>query len=288
MGLKEVISRGRFIIGLIIGVVLTGSVAYSANIFNTPETGYLLCVNQKTKIVTYPATQKCPSGTSKLILGAQGPQGEQGLPGMNGVDGINGLDGADGKNGLDGKDGLTPACDKEGQTLVLSGYKYTCITSAAGGYVWNKGVPIEPLPTPTPQPTPSAFPTRATLSNPDYSNNNVAARYTSSLAPQTIFGPITTSKSLGNSPCSNPCSGLVAGESITMSRRIQTASNPGSVEFLVTNSSRDTTEHIVATLTSGTFLDGIWAATWIVSQTITDNPWVANTQLLWGNQYATS
>jgi hypothetical protein len=136
MGLKEVITRGRFIIGLIVGMVLTGSIAYSANILNTPQTGYLLCVNQKTKIVTYPATQKCPSGTSRLILGAQGPEGKQGLPGMNGVDGINGLDGADGKNGVDGKDGkdgLTPACDREGQTLALSGYKYTCITSAAGG-----------------------------------------------------------------------------------------------------------------------------------------------------------
>jgi hypothetical protein len=131
-------------------------------------------------------------------------------------------------------------------------------------------------------------PTRATLSSPDYTNNNVAARYTSSLAPQTIFGTITTSKSLGNSPCSNPCSGLVAGESITISRRIQTATNPGSVTFLVTNPSRGATDQVVATLTSGTSLDGIWTATWIVSQTITDNPWTANTQLLWGAEYATS
>jgi len=153
--------------GIVIGFVLAGSVAYSANIFNTPETGYLLCVNQKTKIVTYPATQKCPSGTSKLILGAQGPKGEQGLPGRDGADGKNGLDGADGKNGLDGKDGLTPACDREGATTVLSGYKYTCVTSAAGGYVWNKGVPIiEPLPTPTPQPTPTPLPTVTVTSTP--------------------------------------------------------------------------------------------------------------------------
>ena len=106
MGLKEVISRGRFIIGLIIGVVLTGSVAYSANIFNTPETGYLLCVNQKTKIVTYPATQKCPSGTSRLILGAQGAQGAQGLQGEAGLQGDIGAAGPQGEIGATGAQGL--------------------------------------------------------------------------------------------------------------------------------------------------------------------------------------
>jgi hypothetical protein len=110
MGLKEVISRGRFIIGLIIGVVLTGSVAYSANIFNTPETGYLLCVNQKTKIITYPATQKCPSGTSKLILGARGAQGTQGIQGEKGEKGDlgpQGIQGIAGEMGPQGERGLT-------------------------------------------------------------------------------------------------------------------------------------------------------------------------------------
>ena len=58
MDLREVIFRSRFIIGLIVGMALTGSFAYSANLFNAPETGYLLCVNQKTKVVTFPATQK--------------------------------------------------------------------------------------------------------------------------------------------------------------------------------------------------------------------------------------
>jgi hypothetical protein len=96
MGLRKVISRGRFMIGLIIGIVLTGSVAYSANIFNTPETGYLLCVNQKTKIITYPATQKCPSGTSKLILGARGAQGIQGEKGEKGDLGPQGIQGPQG------------------------------------------------------------------------------------------------------------------------------------------------------------------------------------------------
>ena len=105
MSLKEVIFKGRFVIGLIVGMVLTGSVAYSANLFNTSETRYLLCVNQKTKVVTYPATQKCPSGTSRLILGAQGPQGIQGEKGELGPQGIQGFKGETGPQGETGATG---------------------------------------------------------------------------------------------------------------------------------------------------------------------------------------
>jgi hypothetical protein len=105
MDLREVIIRSRFIIGLIVGMALTGSFAYSANLFNTPETGYLLCVNQKTKVVTYPSTQKCPSGTNRLILGAQGPQGIQGEKGELGPQGIQGLKGETGPQGETGATG---------------------------------------------------------------------------------------------------------------------------------------------------------------------------------------
>ena len=105
MGLKEVISRSRFVIGLVAGMLLTGSVAYSANLFNTPETGYLLCVNQKTKLVTYPATQKCPTGSSKLILGAQGPRGLEGASGEIGPQGIPGIEGPKGEMGIAGPPG---------------------------------------------------------------------------------------------------------------------------------------------------------------------------------------
>jgi hypothetical protein len=108
MDLKEVIARGRFVIGFVTGMVLTGSVAYSANLLNTPETGYLLCVNQKTKVVTYPATQKCPTGSSKLILGAQGVQGIQGENGEKGdlgPQGIQGVEGPKGGTGIAGPPG---------------------------------------------------------------------------------------------------------------------------------------------------------------------------------------
>ena len=68
----------KFTSDVVVGLTLAGTAAYSANAFNTPETGYFLCVNSKTKIVTYPAKQNCPTGTTRLILGAQGPQGEIG------------------------------------------------------------------------------------------------------------------------------------------------------------------------------------------------------------------
>ena len=126
------------------------------------------------------------------------------------------------------------------------------------------------------------------LPNPDFTDNNVAARYTSSLAPQTIFGTVTTSKSLGISPCSGGCSGLVVGDSVTISRRIQTATNPPSVRFEIRNSSRPSDTYAVASLTSGTYLDGIWTVVWIVPQTITDNPWFVGTILEWGSEYATT
>ena len=127
------------------------------------------------------------------------------------------------------------------------------------------------------------------LPNPDYTNNNVAARYTSSLAPQTLFNlEITTSKSLGVSPCSGGCSGLVVGDSVTISRRIQTATNPTRVRFAITNPSRPSDSYAVASLTSGTYLDGIWTVIWVVPQTITDNPWGVKTIIEWGSEYATS
>jgi len=100
------ISNAKFISGLVIGLVLAGGTAYSANLFNTPETGYLLCINKKTKAVTYPATQKCPTGTNRLVLGAKGAQGEIGITGEQGLQGIQGLQGMQGKDGKDGINGL--------------------------------------------------------------------------------------------------------------------------------------------------------------------------------------
>ena len=51
------------------------SVAYAVNTLisdNTPENGYILCANKKTKIVTYPNSASCPSGSTLLDMGAAG------------------------------------------------------------------------------------------------------------------------------------------------------------------------------------------------------------------------
>ena len=127
------------------------------------------------------------------------------------------------------------------------------------------------------------------MPNPDLTNNNIEARgYSSSLTPQTIFGTVSSSKPLGISPCSNPCSGLIKGESVTLSRRIQMATNPVTVTFLLNNASRAATDSLPATLTSGNHLDGIWTVVWIVSETITDNHWNTRTNVTWDGQVATS
>ena len=88
----------KFLAGLVAGAVLfSGSaVAYNSYISdNTPEGGYLLCANTKTKVVTFPNKLSCPAGTTPLDMGAislveggegpQGPQGPQGPAGPAGA-----------------------------------------------------------------------------------------------------------------------------------------------------------------------------------------------------------
>ena len=62
---------GKFFIGLLVGAMLAGGVAYSATVNNTPEGGYLLCANNKTRVVTLPSKLICPSGTKPIeVAGA--------------------------------------------------------------------------------------------------------------------------------------------------------------------------------------------------------------------------
>ena len=79
------LGKARFTIGFIVGSIVFGSSAFAATTIlatNTPNGGYLLCFNSKTKAVTYPGTLSCPTGTKALDLGASrgkdGTQGEQG------------------------------------------------------------------------------------------------------------------------------------------------------------------------------------------------------------------
>ena len=78
-------------------ILLFGVPAIGAGVLNTPSTGYLLCINTKTKVVTHPGTATCPKGTKGLVVGSKGQDGAAGLTGATGLNGQNGRDGVDGK-----------------------------------------------------------------------------------------------------------------------------------------------------------------------------------------------
>ena len=96
---------GKFLAGVIVGAVLFSGPAIALNNYvsdNTPDNGYLLCANLKTKVVTFPNKLSCPSGTKALDLGAvtgvEGPQGPQGFTGPQGPQGFTGPQGPAGSS----------------------------------------------------------------------------------------------------------------------------------------------------------------------------------------------
>ena len=66
--MQYITSRFRFISGFVIASLIFGFSAIAVNVNNTPEGGYLLCANKKTKAVTFPGTLKCPSGTVEIQI----------------------------------------------------------------------------------------------------------------------------------------------------------------------------------------------------------------------------
>lgn len=103
MKLSKFSGVSKFSAGVMAGAILFSGSAIALNTYvsdNTPENGYLLCANNKSKAVTFPNKLSCPSGTTALDLGAatgvegpQGPQGPQGYTGPQGPAGPRGLDG---------------------------------------------------------------------------------------------------------------------------------------------------------------------------------------------------
>jgi hypothetical protein len=69
---------------LIFALIMAGAGASAANALNTAAGGYLVCVDAQTKLITHPGTKRCPKGTKRLVLGAQGLTGAAGLAGTNG------------------------------------------------------------------------------------------------------------------------------------------------------------------------------------------------------------
>ena len=138
----------KFIAGVIIGgLVFSGPAIALENYVsdNTPDNGYLLCANLKTKAVTFPNKLSCPSGTKALDMGAvtgiegpQGPEGNEGPRGQSGPAGPQGLAGKDG-NGLPGyyvslnkQDVIASVASKTERAMISkSGFKsgYYTLTS---------------------------------------------------------------------------------------------------------------------------------------------------------------
>jgi len=78
----------KFISGFLIGAIMFSGSAFAYTSYlsdNTPQGGYLLCANKRTKAVTFPDKLNCPTGTTALDLGAvsglEGPVGPQGPAG---------------------------------------------------------------------------------------------------------------------------------------------------------------------------------------------------------------
>ena len=113
-------SPNRFVVGFIVGAMLFSGSAFAINSYvseNTPDTGYLLCANSKTKAVTFPNKLSCPSGTIALDMGASG-----GVAGDDGQDGATGANGAQGPFGPTGPQG--PAGPRGAAVLSTGGNIY--------------------------------------------------------------------------------------------------------------------------------------------------------------------
>ena len=146
------LGKARFTIGFIVGSIVFGSSAFAATTIlatNTPNGGYLLCFNSKTKAVTFPGTLSCPTGTKALDLGAsrgkdgaegpQGPEGPQGIQGIPGLQGVRGDTGPRGLTGEIGPRGLTGATGAQGPIGPSE-------TNSQGDYwkvIPNKGIVVD-------------------------------------------------------------------------------------------------------------------------------------------------
>ena len=150
--MKYVKSLGasKFLAGLIAGAVLFSGSTIAMNHYdsdNTPENGYLLCANKKTKIVTFPNKLTCPPGTTPLDMGAA--TGQVGLPGPQGPKGDAGVTGTQGPVGPQGPKGDTQLLSRPikstftfGEVVVRPFSQYSAvlpIRSAmfAGGRTWH-------------------------------------------------------------------------------------------------------------------------------------------------------
>lgn len=81
---------------LVTSLVFTGLTGFVSSATQDEGTQIQLCVNQRTKVVTYSKSwSKCPSGSTAVKVGRIGPQG---LPGAQGPQGVMGPSGSNGSS----------------------------------------------------------------------------------------------------------------------------------------------------------------------------------------------
>ena len=115
--MKNLLSgKKQHIVWLAVFSLFLGGVSQAAGLFNTPSTGYVICVDSTTKVVTFPGTENCKKGQKKLILGAQGLKGDTGLQGVAGIVGATGPAGLNGTNGINGTAGPAGPAGEKGDT----------------------------------------------------------------------------------------------------------------------------------------------------------------------------
>jgi len=56
----------KYVTGFVLASFVFGAAAYAGGSTNTPETGYTLCFNTKTRVVTLPGDETCGKGTQKF------------------------------------------------------------------------------------------------------------------------------------------------------------------------------------------------------------------------------
>lgn len=134
---------GKFLAGVIIGAALFSGSAIAINNYisdNTPENGYLLCANLKTKVVTFPNKLSCPVGTKALDMGAvtgvDGAEGPEGPEGPTGPQGPQGMTGPAGPKGLDGTN-TKALIDSLGKIVDKATYMITCGEYFGSGFGIN-------------------------------------------------------------------------------------------------------------------------------------------------------
>ena len=121
-------------------LVVTGATA--ATTFNNEEVGYTVCIDSKTKALSFPGTEKCKSGQKKLILGAKGVKGDTGASGAAGAAGAAGATGATGATGSEGPAAIWISASDLVSTAHTANYPNVSIANIMIDGYWHNVVRI--------------------------------------------------------------------------------------------------------------------------------------------------